>query len=74
VVKCGVDQRAGTIDEGKVLGACERLFDKLNPKERAAFDLWVEGRTLKESATALKCSEAKVSYMRKRIRDLLLSE
>lgn len=73
----GTDSRGGLdpadphgelIDEAKVISACEKLEELLNDEERKVFDMWVEEKTLDETAQALGCSEAKVSYLRKKIR------
>lgn len=65
------DTHGELIDETQVLAACEKLESVLNDEERTVFDLWVEEKTLADTAKAVGCSEAKVSYLRKRIKGLL---
>lgn len=68
------DPKGIFVDEAQVNEACDQLFRHLSAQERTVFEHWVEGKSLAESAEKLDCSEAKVSYVRKRIRDLLVSE
>ena len=68
------DSGADAFDEGQIERVCETLTGKLTAEEREIFQLWVAGQSLEQTSQALSCSEAKVSYLRKRIRDLLLKE
>lgn len=64
--------REAGIDEEEVLDICERLNANLAEDERAAFEDWVQGKTIEESAKRIGCSESKISYLRKRVRDKML--
>ena len=65
------DPRGDALTEGDVRGVCDELAARMTAQESAVFGSWVAGHTLEESAAAVGCSEAKVSYLRKRIRDYL---
>jgi DNA-directed RNA polymerase specialized sigma24 family protein len=81
-----VPRRAGDLDppdpgtpdaeESHVIRRCQELYARLTDEEREVFDLWLDGRTLDETAAILQgrgrcCGTSKVSYVRKRIRQKL---
>jgi DNA-directed RNA polymerase specialized sigma24 family protein len=68
-----VDPQGDVLSEASVVAICESLAASMTAQEVAVFESWVDGHTLEQSAAEVGCSEAKVSYLRKRIRDSLTS-
>jgi DNA-binding CsgD family transcriptional regulator len=65
------DYRASAGDEEAVGEALAALHAKLTQRQRRVADLTAEGRTLKQIAGELNCSESLVSMEKKAIRKLL---
>jgi len=49
----------------------QRLLDSLSPEEVVVFECWKDQQSLAATALKLGCCEAKVSYLRKAIRERL---
>lgn len=64
--------RDAGLDEEEILGLCEQLNSKMTKDEQAVFEDWIQGKTIEESAKRIDCSESKISYLRKRVRDRML--
>ena len=62
------------LDEEEILRICEQLNAQLTQEEQAVFEDWVQGKTIEESAQHIDCSESKISYLRKRVRDKMLEQ
>lgn len=65
------DPRDTDWDDDRLEAACQALEQSLTTEEAGVFQDMVAQKTLDESARRAGCSQAKVSYLRKRIRDLL---
>jgi hypothetical protein len=72
------DPRTPDNEESHVIRRCQELYAQFTDEEREVFELRLADKTLDETAARLQaqgrcCGTSKVSYVRKRIREKLLT-